>query len=733
MAITSQLGYTAGITFLGADETTKALAYLQDESIGGGPYTLYAKIRVPYSAPAAASIVAIGDADGAAAPGVVALMMVDGSLTAVMGGVVMSASGLTEGNNVHIALTRNGSTGILYVDGVQAATSSGFGGSVLGDYLIVGNYDDKNWVDRIYRVSLFNRALSEEEIMKLGKHGVHEGDRWGTTTDGGTPGCVLDLDLSIGVGRHFPDRSPNTLGADATPGIEHVLRTSYGLRTVVQRLNGDEMSDEPGETFLLELPPNCGIIGVEFDVESGLGGDTLSIGTAGAPSRFVEDQSVPSGITWADSLEKVSQSNNEFTPVYVTRSSTGGGLLRIRTIYEVRGLPSNPPEEPPPPGPTITAVFLSATPLVVEPGGTSALEALVTGTGAFNPFVEFSIMSGDGDLTDVTGDTATLTVNTEEAVTVRATSSQDPSKWDEETVTVEVDNVLGDVPTSVPVVHEWTWSGYFGFTDTPGWDVERFRVLSEVHTTGNPGEIFRHEETQDATAIGSQLAWSGPVGHLSSVVGSYSYYDVTVHDDPFAVGPGVPSYTPGFGTHWTANSNTQAEANKATILTWYTLQDLSDPYTIEDAKAGETFPSSSSPVLTHQEIVLSSDTFKLIRLHNIEYIPEDPPDHAFVSTNSGSFSGTPPDSGYKTYIHDLVISFNVNITGTGPKTFRWRFQFCDAFFNATEAGPWHYDEILSGTTSADIEFICSDELAFWQGSTVTDSDTFICFIRVELV
>ncbi len=84
-----------------------------------------------------------------------------------------------------------------------------------------------------------------------------------------------------------------------------------------------------------------------------------------------------------------------------------------------------------PAGPTISAVSLEANPLIIEPGGSSSLKATVSGTGAFDPGVNWSIVSGGGILSATSGATVTYNatgVASNTDVVLKAVSTADSSK-----------------------------------------------------------------------------------------------------------------------------------------------------------------------------------------------------------------------------------------------------------------------------------------------------------------
>ena len=94
--------------------------------------------------------------------------------------------------------------------------------------------------------------------------------------------------------------------------------------------------------------------------------------------------------------------------------------------------PTPPPVNPVPPTPaTLTAVTVSAASSTLDAAATTALNATVTGTGAFGTGVNWSIVSGGGALSATTGASVTFTapsLNASSVTVIRAASVQDPSK-----------------------------------------------------------------------------------------------------------------------------------------------------------------------------------------------------------------------------------------------------------------------------------------------------------------
>lgn len=82
----------------------------------------------------------------------------------------------------------------------------------------------------------------------------------------------------------------------------------------------------------------------------------------------------------------------------------------------------------------ITSVTVTPETVTIRPGAQTQLQAAVDGVGAFNPAVTWSVQSGGGAVSP----TGLYTAPADEtSAVVRAASAQDPTKYDEATITVE--------------------------------------------------------------------------------------------------------------------------------------------------------------------------------------------------------------------------------------------------------------------------------------------------------
>lgn len=153
-------------------------------------------------------------------------------------------------------------------------------------------------------------------------------------------GAIVDLDLSVGIGLFFPDRSDNRLGGDGFGGISHSMPREYGQITVVKELIHSDISSSLGTTLLFQLPPNCGIAHVEFDRVTAMdAGVTLEVGTAATGTKFAAATAASAtGIIGAASASMTSESNSANTPIYLRKSgATSVGRVRVRVTYSIRG------------------------------------------------------------------------------------------------------------------------------------------------------------------------------------------------------------------------------------------------------------------------------------------------------------------------------------------------------------------------------------------------------------
>ena len=155
-------------------------------------------------------------------------------------------------------------------------------------------------------------------------------------------GAVVDLDLGIGKGTYFPDRSSNGFHGEAavTTGFLHKFERRSGELVIVRKFAHSDISATADTTRLLDLPANCGVVEVEFDRETAFdAGTTLSVGITGTAGKYVNAQAVDAtGKALADSASKTSESSSAYTTVWLKKNqATTQGMTTVRARLVIRG------------------------------------------------------------------------------------------------------------------------------------------------------------------------------------------------------------------------------------------------------------------------------------------------------------------------------------------------------------------------------------------------------------
>jgi hypothetical protein len=125
----------------------------------------------------------------------------------------------------------------------------------------------------------------------------------------------------------------------------------------------------------------------------------------------------------------------------------------------------------------ITGIQATANPATISSGGTSSLVATVTGTGSFNAGVNWSIISGGGNLSGTTGTSVSYTaptVTSTATVQIKATAEGDSSM----TTTVQI-----TVQASTP----------------PGLSINKFSATP--NSLSAPGEVTLEWDVTGATKL----------------------------------------------------------------------------------------------------------------------------------------------------------------------------------------------------------------------------------------
>jgi len=202
-----------GIVWNGVDDSWVVSAITNTALINTGDFTLWVRARMPSTSPtnSTRSLFGISGATNAASTGgaFYAGITAAGNLVTTLH-AASSANGrsatlsgfVTEypGKLVDIFWKRSsGTMSIVVNDKTKSYTESAFGGSppanfgtgITNSYLLMGR-GDKAYVDRIYRTTLWNRALSDAEIAAVSLFGVDASDRLGA--------CLADLNVMPGTG-----------------------------------------------------------------------------------------------------------------------------------------------------------------------------------------------------------------------------------------------------------------------------------------------------------------------------------------------------------------------------------------------------------------------------------------------------------------------------------------------------------------------------------------------------
>lgn len=188
-----------GIRFFGPVSAVTCQADLK-QSLGTSPFTAYVRVRVP-DRPLGSSahfpvLFMVHSATSPDATYIGAHLLVDGRLSFLTRlGVddgVSSIVGFVQkyaGQIVDVVLIRESSGIRAYINGIQQTISNAT--DVRWQRSLSANCEFRpgmlngantnSWVDRIYRATLFNRALSTAEVQRLSRHGVEDSDRWGST------------------------------------------------------------------------------------------------------------------------------------------------------------------------------------------------------------------------------------------------------------------------------------------------------------------------------------------------------------------------------------------------------------------------------------------------------------------------------------------------------------------------------------------------------------------------
>jgi hypothetical protein len=102
---------------------------------------------------------------------------------------------------------------------------------------------------------------------------------------------------------------------------------------------------------------------------------------------------------------------------------------------------------------TVNGVTIAASPNIIKSNATTTLAATVSGTGNPNPNAQWEIVSGGGTLSSVTGASVTYAppvVTTDTTITIKASSSDDPSKTGTTQIVVEPIPTITGISVAAP-------------------------------------------------------------------------------------------------------------------------------------------------------------------------------------------------------------------------------------------------------------------------------------------
>jgi hypothetical protein len=243
-----------GLYFDGVTASSRVYHTL-NQDIGTSDFSMYARVMVPTSNPgASAVIVGVSSANTTpiAALGSYMYISTTGALITRVFGATGSDYIRSEYNNfitnyggkiVDLVMVRNtaASTMTLYINGVaqtptlnsEVVGTATWAGSVTSIYFLLSATSNL-YTDRIYKASLFNRALSISDIQKLEERGISYSDQWGSQTASYTSDFSAGVDswgASIGTVTGNIDGiggQDNNLRyyADNTLGIHRFFKTS---------------------------------------------------------------------------------------------------------------------------------------------------------------------------------------------------------------------------------------------------------------------------------------------------------------------------------------------------------------------------------------------------------------------------------------------------------------------------------------------------------------------------
>lgn len=166
---------------------------LTGQALGTGDWSVWARFKVPTSVNSGDTPVVFSIVDGASNyMGMMLTSINTWSVNKTVSGVAANAdlTGFTAssyvGQVVDVVLVSQSGVMSAYLNGTQLTlsnTSSGFNWTSSAAFRVGGYFTgSQNFTQPIYRSVLFNRALSESDVVDLIENGVNPADQWGTQT-----------------------------------------------------------------------------------------------------------------------------------------------------------------------------------------------------------------------------------------------------------------------------------------------------------------------------------------------------------------------------------------------------------------------------------------------------------------------------------------------------------------------------------------------------------------------
>lgn len=227
-----------GVAFHGvASDSARIVSAMTGQAIGTGAFSVWARFLCPATPSEAKIVVNMASSPTATVQARAFHVYVgtSGELLIRLRGATSSdtrdasVSGFVsawEGQVVDVVVTRDGSTLSVYVNGTAqtvtestAGTPPAWSDTVTADYTVVGFRDVNGaaWASTIYRVAVFNRALSASDCAALVTRGIDPADQFGSQS------AKYTSDFSAGSDSFGVVRGTVTGNQDGISGVDDTL------------------------------------------------------------------------------------------------------------------------------------------------------------------------------------------------------------------------------------------------------------------------------------------------------------------------------------------------------------------------------------------------------------------------------------------------------------------------------------------------------------------------------